>query len=101
MDGAISVESDYIKLPRIGKLKLVEKDYIPTNCKILSATVSKRAGKWFVSVQVEMSNREHSDAKNEVVGIDLGVKTLATCSDGATYENHKALKKNLKKLKRK
>lgn len=101
LDVAISVESGYIKLPRIGKLKLAEKDYIPTDCKILSATVSKRADKWFVSVQVETPDREHSDAKNEVVGIDLGVKVLATCSDGTTYENPKALKKNLKRLKRK
>lgn len=66
LDGAISVESEHIKLPRIGKLKLSEKDYIPTDCKILSATVTKRAGKWFVSVQVEMPDREHSDAKNGV-----------------------------------
>lgn len=101
LDGAISVESDYIKLPRIGKLKLAEKDYIPTDCKILSATVSKRAGKWFVSVQVETPDKEHSNAKNEIIGIDLGIKTLATCSDGTTYENPKALKKNLKRLKRK
>ena len=101
LDGAISVESDCIKLPRIGKLKLAEKDYIPADCKVLSATVSKRAGKWFVSVQVETPDREHSNAKNEVIGIDLGIKTLATCSDGTAYENPKVLKKNLKRLKRK
>jgi putative transposase len=101
LDGAISVKSDCIKLPRIGNLKLAEKDYIPTDCEILSATVSKRAGKWFVSVQVKTPDREHSDAKNDVVGIDLGIKTLATCSDGTTHENPKALKKNLKNLKRK
>ena len=101
LDGAISVESGYIKLPRIGKLKLAEKDYIPTDCKILSATVSKKAGRWFVSVQVETPDREAINAVNEVTGIDLGIKTLATCSDGATYDNPKALKKNLKKLKRK
>lgn len=101
LDGAISVESDCIKLPRIGKLRLAEKDYIPTDCKILSATVSKRAGKWFVSVQVETPDKEYFNAKNEVVGIDLGIKSLATCSDGTTYENPKVLKKNLKRLKRK
>jgi len=100
LNGAISVESDHIKLPKIGKLKLAEKDYIPTDCKILSATVSKRAGKWFVSVQVEMPDAEHSDAKNEALGIDLGIQKLATCSDGTVYENPKALKKNLKRLKR-
>jgi putative transposase len=101
LDGAISVGADCIKLPRIGKLKLAEKNYIPTDCKILSVTVSKRAGKWFVSVLVETSDKTHSDAKNKVVGIDLGIKNLATCSDGTTYENPKALKKNLKRLKRK
>jgi putative transposase len=93
LDGAISVESEYIKLPRIGKLKLAEKDYIPIDCKILSATVSKRAGKWFISVQVETPDRERSDTKNDVAGIDLGIKNLATCSDGTTYKNPKALKK--------
>ena len=46
-------------------------------------------------------DKEHSDAKNDVVGIDLGIKTLATCSDRTTYENPKALKNNLKRLKRK
>jgi putative transposase len=99
LHGAILVKLDCIKLPRIGELKLMEKDYIPTNCKILSATVSKRANKWFVSVQVETPDRERSSVKNGVVGVDLGIKTLATCSDGATYKNPKALKKNLKKLK--
>ena len=99
LDGAISVESGCIKLPRIGKLKLAEKDYIPTDCKILSATVSKKAGRWFVSVQVETPDREPTNAINDVIGVDLGIKTLATCSDGTTYENPKALKKNLNKLK--
>lgn len=101
LDGAISVESGYIKLPRIGKLKLTEKDYIPIDFKILSATVSKKAGRWFVSVQVETPDREPANATNEAIGVDLGIKTLATCSDGTTYENPKALKKNFKKLKRK
>ncbi len=101
LNGSISVKSDRVKLPRIGELRLMEKDYIPADCKILSATVSKRAGKWFVSVQMETPDKEHSNAKNEVVGIDLGIKSLATCSDGTAYENPKTLKKNLKRLKRK
>lgn len=101
LDGSILIESNRIRLPRIGKLRLAEKNYIPTNFKILFATVSKRAGKWFVSVQMEVPDREHSLAKNEVIGVDLGIKNLATCSDGATYKNPKAIKNNLKKLKRK
>jgi putative transposase len=48
-----------------------------------------------------MPDKEQSKTKNEVIGIDLGIKTLATCSDGTTYENPKTLSKNLKNLKRK
>ena len=101
LNGCIHVFETFIQLPRIGKLKLAEKDYIPTDYRILSATVSKRVGKWFVSVLVETPDKVYSHAENEVIGIDLGVKTLATCSNGETFTNPKALKSNLKRLKRK
>ena len=100
LTGTIKVLDGYIQLPRLGKIKLFEKDYLPKDSKILSATVSKRADRWFVSIQVEEIYKEKSQG-NGAVGVDLGIKTLATCSDGTTYENPKALKKNLKKLKRK
>lgn len=101
LTGSIKVlDGGYIQLPRLGRLKLFEKDYLPKDSKILSATVSKRTDRWFVSIQVEEEHKEKSDAIG-IVGVDLGIKTLATCSDGTVYENPKALKKNLKKLKRK
>ena len=101
LTGTIHILDGYIQLPRLGKIKLSESDYIPKDVKILSATVSKRADKWFVSVQVEEHDIEPVAAVNAVIGIDLGIKMLATCSDGTTYANPKALKKNLKNLKRK
>lgn len=100
LTGTIKVLDGYIQLPRLGKIKLFEKYYLPKDSKILSATVSKRADRWFVSIQVEEEYKEKSRG-NGTVGVDLGIKTLATCSDGTTHENPKALKKNLKKLKRK
>ena len=100
LDGSISVEDGYCKLPRIDKVKLSEKDYFADDSKILSATVSRKADKWFVSFQVKQLIQElHKSDK--IVGVDLGVKTLATCSDGNVFENPKALSKNLKSLKRK
>lgn len=99
LTGSISVEKGYCWLPRIGKVKLAEKDYFADNSKILSVTVSRKADKWFVSFQVKQHIQELS-ITDKVVGIDLGVKTLATCSDGTTFENPKALQWNLKKLKR-
>lgn len=101
LTGSIHVSEKHIQLPRLGKIKLAEEDYLPLDARILSATVSSRANKWFVSLQVEVDNKETFNAKNAIVGVDLGIKTLATCSDGTTYENPKALKKNLKRLKRK
>lgn len=101
VEGIIHVESNKIKLPRIGWLKLHESNYLPTkNVKILSATVSKKAGRWFVSVQVEIEKPETVNKNTEIIGIDLGIKTLAVTSDGTTYENPKALKSNLVKLKK-
>jgi putative transposase len=101
LTGSIHVLDGFIQLPRLGKIKLFEKDYLPKNAKILSATVSKRAGKWFVSIQVEEENNQVTSSTDSIVGVDLGIKTLATCSDGVIYENPKALRSNLKRLKRK
>lgn len=99
--GHIHVDDHQIKLPRIGWVKLHQAGYLPTNSKILSATISQRAGKWFVSLNVEEAIKIYPTPLNNVVGVDLGVKTLATCSDGTIYNNPQALLKNLKKLKRK
>lgn len=100
LTGAIHVKKDRIKLPRIGWLRLKEHGYIPSeNIHILSATVSEKAGRWFVSIQCreEIQDRE---ATGKPVGVDLGIKTMAVCSDGRKFENPKALRKAQCKLAR-
>lgn len=96
----VKIFDGHIQLPRIGKIKLAQTDYLPVGPLKLSATVSSKAGRWFVSVLVEEEMEPLIDSKNEIVGVDLGIKTLATCSDGTTFPNPKALSSNLKKLKR-
>jgi len=97
LTGSIRVESNRIKLPRLGWIKLKEHDYIPTDQHILSATVSEKAGRWYVSIlvreEVELQDNEG------VLGIDLGIKTLATCSDNTQYNNPKALSQLESKIK--
>jgi putative transposase len=66
----------------------------------LSATVSEHAGRWFVSVQVEIEIPEPETAEKPVAGIDLGIVRLATVSDGMRIENPRALKRNLRQIKR-
>jgi putative transposase len=99
LTGSIVVLPDAIQLPRLGRLRLKERGYLPTTAKIRSATVSEQAGHWYVSVLVE---QEHSRVVNSgpVVGVDLGVKTLATLSDGTSQPNPRHLRSCLKKLKR-
>lgn len=100
LTGTIKVFENAVQLPRLGTLVLKERGYIPKNAKILSATISEHAGRWFVSIQVEENVPDPQSKTEAIVGIDLGIKTLATCSDGVTFENPKALKKNMRKLKR-
>ncbi|HEY4387163.1 MAG TPA: RNA-guided endonuclease TnpB family protein [Ktedonobacteraceae bacterium] len=101
LTGAIHVSETWVQLPRLGKLRLKEHGYIPMRgVKILSATVSEQAGRWFASIQVEEEHADPAAATGPVIGVDLGIKSLAALSNGETIGNPKALRKNLKKLKR-
>ncbi|MHB8894015.1 MAG: RNA-guided endonuclease InsQ/TnpB family protein [Candidatus Geothermincolia bacterium] len=107
LTGSIHVKKDRVKLPRLGWIRLKERGYLPTasdTLHIMSATVSERAGRWFVSLQIEEEKPGPVAASGSVVGIDLGVKTLAACSYGLVehvhYENPKALHSGARKLKR-
>jgi len=99
LTGAIVVFPGAIQLPRPGRLRLKECGYLPAGAKILSATVTEQAGHWYVSVLVE---QEHVVPTNRgpVVGVDRGIKRLATLSDGAEEPNPRHLKRCLGKIKR-
>ena len=100
LTGAIHVFPDAVQLPRLGRLRLKEHDYLPTSgMQVLSATVSERAGHWSVSVLVEHEQEVPANT-GPVVGVDLGIKRLATLSDGETAENPRHLKQRLRKIKR-
>jgi putative transposase len=100
LTGRIVVWEKAIVLPRLGRLRLKERSYLPTTgVHVLSATLSEDAGHWHVSVQVEQEQAVPNNT-GPVVGIDLGVKSLATLSDGEVIENPRHLKRRLKKLKR-
>jgi putative transposase len=100
LTGAIHVAESSIQLPRLGTLRLKEKLYLPRNAKIGSATITEQAGRWYVSICVHEEVTEPEPATGPIIGVDLGVKTLATVSDGRELANPKALRKRLKKLQR-
>lgn len=98
--GSAATET-HIRLPNIGWVKLKEYGYIPTALGASDGvTVSERAGRWYVSVQMEVEQPDPAPGDRPVVGVDLGIKTLATVSDGTVIENPKALRRNMRKLKR-
>ena len=99
--GVIHVFEHSIQLPRLGRLRLKERGYLPgEGAHILSATVSERAGRWFVSVRVEMDLPDPKATEKPVAGVDLGILALATISDGTSVENQHALKRGQHKIRR-
>jgi putative transposase len=101
LTGAIRIFEGHIQLPRLGVLRLKERGYLPTGDEhILSATVSEKAGRWFVSVQVEMEIPDPEAQEKPAAGVDLGIDRLAQVNDGTCFENPRAMKKSLARLKR-
>jgi putative transposase len=68
--------------------------------KIQAGTVSKEAGRWFLSVQVDVGELKKPRTANGEIGIDLGLKTALVCSNGDTFDAPKPLGKALKQLRR-
>jgi putative transposase len=103
LTGTIVVFPDAVQLPRLGRLRLKERGYLPTTgtlrIKILSATISEQAGHWYVSVLVEQQQVVPQNT-GPVVGVDLGPKRLATLSSGEVEQNPWHLKQRLRKIKR-
>ena len=98
-------ERHRIKIPTLGWVKLKEKGYFPINAIIKHGNVSKKAGRYYVSITCEIEdNYNYKYAEfNEGIGIDLGVKDLAICSDKTIYKNinkTEIVRKLEKKLKR-
>jgi putative transposase len=85
-------ERHRIKIPTLGWVRLKEKGYIPTakdGYSIKSGTVSKQAGRYYVSVLIDIPSpeRDKNNYADQGIGIDLGVKELAVCSSGTVYRN--------------
>lgn len=99
-----TVERHRIKIPTLGFMRLKEKGYIPVNGIIKSGTVSMKAGRYFVSVLVDMPEIKNTNTNyTKGVGIDLGIKDLAKVSNNKTFKNinkSNKVKKLEKKLKR-
>jgi putative transposase len=107
--GTIKVLPDrkHVQLPRIGVLKTHEstrklaRRLEQGTARILAATISRRADRWFVSFTVEVQRPiPTTNGKPSVIGVDVGIRTLAVLSTGTTIANPRALERSQRKLRR-
>ena len=98
-----TIERHRVKIPTLGWVRLKEFGYIPVNSIVKSGTVSQKADRYYVSILVKERDIKISNTNNEGVGIDLGIKYFAICSNGNKFKNinkTSTVKKIEKKLKR-
>ncbi len=87
---------------KINWIKLCEKSRMPTNCKYSNPRITFDGLNWFISVGIELEE-SNATSNNKGIGIDLGIKDLAICSDTYVYKNinkTKTVKKIEKKKRR-
>jgi len=106
-----TIERHRVKIPTLGWMRLKEFGYIPTNVKVKSGTVGYKANRYYVSILVEEMDIVVPNPTNEGIGIDLGLKDFAICSNGDKFKNinktsrvrkvEKKLKREQRKLSRK
>ena len=93
-----------IKVPTLKFVRVKEYGYIPKNANIKSGTISKKADRYFLSLVIEVDDIVKTENTNtKGLGVDLGIKDTAICSDGRVFKNinkTKKVKKIKKKLKR-
>lgn len=97
--GNIYVSDRYIKLPKIGLVRV--KKHRDFEGLIKSVTISKTPSeKYYVSVLVDCEEQEKLPQSNNEIGIDLGIKEFCITSDGEMIENPKYLRKSEKRLRK-
>lgn len=97
--GNIYVSERYIKLPKIGLVRV--KKHRDFNGLIKSVTVSQNpSGKYYVSVLVDCEEQKKLSKSENKIGIDLGIKEFAITSDGEMIPNPRYLRKSEKRLRK-
>lgn len=98
-----TIERHRIKVPTLGVIRLKEFGYIPVNSIVKSGTISQKANRYYVSILVEESIHINNKAYSEGIGLDLGLKDFAICSNELIKKNinkTNTVRKTEKKLKR-
>lgn len=97
------VERHRINIPTLKWVRLKEFGYIPLDSKVINGTVTEKNGRYYVAVVCDIEFSQELKPKKQPVGIDLGLKDFAVCSNNLVFKNINkthTIKKLEKKLKR-
>jgi putative transposase len=97
LEGSIHLKGNRIKLPRFGWVKCSE--MLPQGVVVKNVTVSRQAEHWFVSFKMPHRKAIQKIDNQAIIGVDLGIKTLATLSDGQTIANLRPYRQHKRKLR--
>lgn len=101
----LKIQDGYVKIPYCTKIKLYEKGYIPEGLKYQNPRITFDGISWFISIGVKEEIAK-PQLTEETIGIDLGLKELATCSNGMVFHNvskfanYRKLEKSIKQKQR-
>jgi putative transposase len=96
--GTFACEGKRVRLPKIGWVRMREE--LRFEGKPLSVTLSWEADRWFISIPVEVETPDITHARQDTVGVDLGISTAITLSTGEKIDAPKPLKRYLRRLRR-
>ena len=106
----LKIENGYVKIPLCTKIKLYEKDYILEGLNYQNPRITFDGINWWLSVGLPVKTEQY-ELTDEIIGIDLGLKELATCSNGMVFHNvaksngyqkvNKSLKQKQRQISRK
>jgi len=93
------IKDAHVRIPKLGDVRLAE--HIRFSGKIIGAAISRKADKWFIAIQIEITKPEPTHiGDSQAIGVDFGVKSLAVLSDGTIFQSSKASRKYETKLRR-
>ena len=100
--GTVKIWRHRICLPKIGWIRMTEQ--LRWSGDICEVVVSRKDDRYFVSITIKMDCGNYHNQANlfddkQPIGVDVGINTLATCSDGERYENPRPLKRYERRLK--
>lgn len=99
LTGTIKIKNKEVQLPRLGSIILKEESKVEG--KILSATISREADRWYVSLTVEKEiSAPPAPIKEEIIGVDVGLDHFASLSNKEKIKAPKPLNNKIKRLKR-